>query len=135
MRVLIVEDDFVNRRLLQRYLLAYGDCDMAVNGREALTALELARQEGTPDDLICLDIMMPEMDGLKTLKALRRLEEAQGVPQTARVIMTTVCDDFDSVFKAFDRQCDAYLVKPVDRRKLTEHLKNMGLLPENGAGE
>ncbi len=135
MKVLIVEDDFVNRRLLQRYLLAYGDCDMAVNGREALTALQLAWQEDAPYDLICLDIMMPELDGFKTLQAIRRLEEEQRIAKPPRVIMTTARDDFGSVFKAFDRQCDAYLVKPVDRRKLTEHLKSLGLLRENAPEE
>ncbi len=135
MKVLIVEDDFINRRLLQRYLLAYGDCDMAVNGREALAALELAWQEGAPYDLICLDIMMPEMDGFKTLQGIRQLEDLQAGVKPARIIMTTVRDDSDSVFKAFNQQCDAYLLKPVDHGKLTGHLRSMGLLPENSPEE
>lgn len=60
MRTLIVEDDFVSRRLLQSMLEAYGQVDIAVNGVEALVAYKLSIDEKTPYDLICIDILMPE---------------------------------------------------------------------------
>jgi two-component system, chemotaxis family, chemotaxis protein CheY len=63
MRCLIVEDDFVGRKLMQKYLSDYGECDVAVDGEEAVEAFRQAVENETPYDLICLDIMMPNMNG------------------------------------------------------------------------
>ena len=77
MRTLIVEDDFTSRLLMQAILAPCGECHIAVNGREAIQAFRLARAQGRPYDLVCLDIMMPEMDGHAVLKVLRAAEEAE----------------------------------------------------------
>ena len=63
MRILIVEDDFICRRLVHDILAPYGDCDVAMNGKEGMKAFKMALNAGKPYNLICLDIMMPEMDG------------------------------------------------------------------------
>ena len=62
-KTLIVEDDFACRKALQIFLSEYGNCFIAVNGCEAVEAVRQALDEDQPYDLICLDIMMPEMDG------------------------------------------------------------------------
>ncbi len=130
MKTLIVEDDFSSRLLLQGILQPYGECHIAVNGREAVSAFELALGGESPYDLVCLDIMMPEMDGQETLRRIRKLEEDKGILMTdgVRVIMTTALDDKKNIMTAFRDQCDAYLVKPIDTRKLIEHLKSMQLI-------
>ncbi len=79
MRILIVEDDFTSRRLLQKILAPYGECDIAVDGKEALEAFTLAVREGRRYRLICLDIMMPEMDGQQVLKKIRQMEKELGI--------------------------------------------------------
>lgn len=63
MRILIVEDDFIGRKVLQRLLLEYGECDVAVDGVEAVKAFDLAWSAGMPYDVLFLDIMMPNMSG------------------------------------------------------------------------
>jgi PleD family two-component response regulator len=68
MRTLIVEDNHTNRLLLQSVLSIYGECHIAVNGREAVAAFRVAQERGKMYDLICMDIMMPEMDGQTALK-------------------------------------------------------------------
>ena len=78
MKTLIAEDDFTSRLLLQAILSPYGECHIAVNGREALHAFNLAHEEGHPYDLVCLDIMMPELDGHAVLSALRPLKRLKG---------------------------------------------------------
>jgi two-component system chemotaxis response regulator CheY len=126
MKALIVEDDFSSRILLQELLAPYGQCHIAVNGREAVSAYRIALDAGQPYDLVCLDIMMPEMDGHAALKEMRALEELKGIDSThgAKIIMTTSLGDVKNVAAAYQALCDGYLLKPVDKRKL------LGLLDE-----
>lgn len=130
MKALIVEDDFVSRRLLQMILSPYGRSDVAVNGLEAVEAFKLAWQEGEPYDLICLDIMMPEMDGQHVLQEIRRFEKERGTDwlTAVKVIMTTALQDHENILQAFREQCEAYLVKPINKDKLIAHLREMALI-------
>ena len=130
MRTLIVEDDFASRLLLQELLKNYGVVHVAVNGKEAVAAVEQALREGVPYDLICLDIMMPEMDGHQALVRIRALEEARGTVSTEgmKIVMTTALDDVKSVSAAYEELCDGYLVKPIDKIKLTAQLSELHLV-------
>jgi two-component system, chemotaxis family, chemotaxis protein CheY len=129
MKILVVEDDFASRILLQKFLTPYGEVHVAINGVEAVAAYRTAENEGDPYKLICLDIMMPEMGGQEVLTTIRRIERDRGYNpgEGAKVIMTTALKDSQNVMTAFREQCDAYLVKPIDRRKLVEHLGELGL--------
>ncbi len=91
MRTLIVEDDFTSRLVLQTFLSRYGECHIAVNGKEAVAAFRSALEGGEGYDLVCMDIMMPEMDGREAVNRIRALEQARGIPSTsgAKIIMTT----------------------------------------------
>jgi two-component system, chemotaxis family, chemotaxis protein CheY len=126
-RILITDDDFTCRRLLQAFLAPYGDCDIAVNGEETIEALKLAWKEGRPYELLCLDIMMPGMDGQETLSRIRDLENARGVPEV-KIIMTTALNDSKNILKAFRSQCEAYLVKPISRDMLEKEMRALGFL-------
>jgi len=130
MKTLIVEDDFTSRLLLQELLKSYGPTHLAVNGREAVEAFRHALASNRPYTLICLDIMLPEMDGQTALREIRQLEEDNNIFSTegAKVIMTTALGHPTDVIAAFSGLCDAYLVKPIDRAKLLEHLRTMQLI-------
>ncbi|MHC4425093.1 MAG: response regulator [Planctomycetota bacterium] len=130
MKILIVEDDFACRKLLQVYLSELGDCFVAVNGHEAVEAVKCALDEGLPYDLICLDIMMPEMDGHKALKAIRRIENERGIAgsDSVKVIMTTALGDSGNAMGAFRTGCEAYIVKPIEKYKLLEETEKLGLI-------
>lgn len=130
MKTLIVEDDFTSRILLQKILKTWSETHIAVNGKEAVQAVCLALDAGQPYDLICLDIMMPEMNGQDALKAIRKAEEEHGIfsSQGAKIIMTTALSDMKNVNNAFHGLCDAYLVKPIDKNKLLEHLQAFALV-------
>jgi len=129
MRILVVEDDFISRRLLCRYLQSLGESDVAVNGNEAVGAFKQTLLADEQYDLVCLDIMMPGMDGQETLKRLRALEEEHGVgpDRRAKVIMTTALEDHDNVMAAFSNACDGYVVKPIEKKKFLETLVAIGL--------
>jgi two-component system, chemotaxis family, chemotaxis protein CheY len=125
MKSLIVEDDLTSRLLLQGYLKVYGVTDVAGNGREAVEAMRLALEANEPYNLICLDIMMPEMDGQETLKEMRRIEAKNGVTRAdrARIVMTTALSNKTNVIAATQYQCDCYLIKPYSREKLLQELR------------
>ncbi len=130
MRILIAEDDFTSRRILQKLLSSYGTCDVATNGKEAVEAFRISWEEAAPYDLICLDIMMPHLDGQQVLTEIRSLEKEKGIDgfKGVKVIITTALDDFNNIMKAFKGQCDAYLVKPIDKVKLVREIEKLGLL-------
>ena len=125
---LIVEDSFTSRLLLQEILTHNGDIHIAVNVREALEAVSLAIEAGEPYDPIRLDIMMPEADGRAALRQFRAMEEA-AYTDGAKIIMTTALSDKGNVALAIDGQCDAYLVKPIDKVKFLEKLRAFELIP------
>jgi len=126
MNTLIVDDDFLSRLIIQKILATYGSCHMAVNGKEAVEAVRLALDSSDPYDLICLDIMMPEMNGQQALKEIRALERAKAARQKAKIIMTTALADAENVVKALQGECDYFLVKPIRRSALLEVLCKIG---------
>jgi two-component system chemotaxis response regulator CheY len=127
-KTLIAEDDLTSRILLQEILKRYGPVHTVVNGREAVEAVRAAMKLGEPFDLICLDIMMPEMDGYEALKEIRGMERSRGVlsSEGAKIFMVTALGDVKNVMQAF-RECDAYLLKPIDKWKLLERLREVVL--------
>jgi two-component system chemotaxis response regulator CheY len=131
LKILIVEDDFVSRTILQEYLNLYGTTHIAVNGKEAIAAVKAADAINAPYDLICLDVMMPEMSGQEALRAIREIEEAKGIfsSEGAKIMMTTALNDVKTVSVAFQGLCDAYLVKPIRKEKLLCELRNLKIIP------
>lgn len=130
MKTLIVEDEFVSRAKLQKILSTFGECHVAVNGNEGIEAFRAAMAAEEPYDLICMDILMPELDGHEALQEIRRIEQEQGIGglDHVKVIMTTGLKDGKNVMKAFIKgQCEAYLPKPINREKLLGKLEELGL--------
>ena len=132
MKILIVDDDFRSRKLLQGLLAPYGECDAAADGKEALEAFFLAMENDQRYDLICLDIAMPDMNGHEVLERIRELEARSGINENhlVRVIIITGLADHRNVMKAVQGKCHAYLVKPIDTDKLLKQLEMLGLPEE-----
>ena len=104
--VLVVDDDRVNRMLLARSLEAEGHIvQTATNGREAL---EVIHRE--PPDVVLLDIVMPELDGMSVLQELKADDALAHVP----VIMISAVDESDSVLRCIETGAEDYLPKPFD---------------------
>ncbi len=128
LKILIAEDDMVSRKFLWKVLEEYGDCDMVVNGLEAIDAFMLSARDGEPYDLICLDIMMPKVDGVKVLKTIRDLESQYNVSEPAKIIMVTALSETEVVDDSFEKGADAYATKPLDIDKLIEVMDNLELI-------
>ncbi len=132
MKMLVVEDDSRSRRMMQKLLEPYGSVDVVVDGEEAVEAFTMAWEEGTPYNIVFMDIMMPRMDGHEALKRLRELERNMGVKPAdeAKVIMTSVLEDPKNVIEAYyGGSATSYLIKPIDRDKLEDELERLGARP------
>ena len=104
--ILVVEDDPLNRRLLARVLEREGlTVTTAENGREALGAL---RQD--PPDVVLLDIVMPELDGVSVLRQMKDEPNLRHIP----VIMISAIEDAETVIRCIEIGADDYLPKPAD---------------------
>lgn len=130
MRILLAEDDYVTRKAMDSFLSKYGECDVTVDGMEAVDAFLLALEEEEPYDLVCLDVMMPVMDGYQALVAIRNLEKERNisVKDGAKIIMTTALNDEKNVKMAFELGCTVYSGKPIDQTRFEQALKKLGLV-------
>lgn len=127
MRSMIVDDDEMGRMMLATLLEEYGPCDQAENGQEALEKFDRAAAEGNPYDLICLDIVMPVMDGSEALRQLRERDRLQR--KRTRVFMISACNSPQDIEDAFfEGDCDDYVVKPFRRDAVTHMLTRYQLI-------
>ena len=130
MKILLAEDDFVTRKFMTGFLSKYGECDVTVDGMEAVDAFMMALEDGVPYDLVCLGIMMPVMDGYQALMGIRNLEKERNIPadKAAKVIMTTALNEEKNVKMAFELGCTVYSGKPIDQDRFEQAIKKLGLV-------
>jgi len=116
-RILVVEDDVRNIFALSSLLEPKGAAiEIARNGREAIEALTRSRLPGANTiDLVLMDIMMPEMDGLTAMREIRKLPEWKKLP----IIALTAKAMKDDQEKCLAAGANDYIAKPLDVEKLT----------------
>ena len=130
MKTLIVEDDFTSRLIMQKMLKDYGVVQTAEDGQQAVEAMRQALKTPEPYDLICLDIMMPDLDGQQALRVLREMEEDYDIlpGEGVKIVMTTSLSDLENKSRAFISKCDGYLTKPIHKKDLLDELKRLDLI-------
>ena len=116
-KILIVDDEEVNLRLLTQWLVPLGyDIELASNGEEAVQKA----LSGRPD-LIILDILMPVIDGYEACRILKEDPETKHIP----IIMVTALHDRESRLKGLSVSANDFLSKPIDQTELTIRVKNL----------
>jgi CheY-like chemotaxis protein len=128
--VLVAEDNEINALLMRSLLTRLGhQVVITINGEEALESWLAARSAGTPYDLVLMDIQMPGLDGIETTKRIRANEAGQAARRTPILALTanTLVEDR---YACFEAGMDGFLVKPLDREKLTEALAGLGTSPQ-----
>jgi len=130
MKILIAEDDFTSRVFMEKFLSKYGECDVVIDGIQAIDSYMKSIEEGHIYDLICLDIMMPRLDGIKALKAIRDIEKQNGIEidKKVKIIMTSALNDNNTVSKAYDIGCEGYVWKPIEIDEFIVIMRNIGLI-------
>ena len=124
-RYLIVDDDEINRLMLHDFLSEFAKCDLAENGKEGLNFFEKALAERDPYDLLCIDLMMPEMNGLALIRKIRGIEKTHngaGDVRTKVFVITSSDSIWDRSDLVLDNLCDEYIVKPFCRGVLLTDL-------------
>jgi CheY-like chemotaxis protein len=119
LKVLVAEDNIINQRLVVGMLTQLGHTGMVVNdGAKALKCLSKMKV-----DLVLMDVMMPNMDGLEALAAIRKLEESEGghIP----IIMATSHDEPGDAARYKRSGADGYLSKPLEIGRLEAEISRV----------
>ncbi len=128
MKVLVAEDDIASGKFMQKLLSKYGEVVLARDGIAAVNSFVEAAGSGERFDLVCMDIMMPKIDGYKALASIRDAERKLGLARDSRckVIMISALDEgFDSSIASDDYE--EYMCKPIDIIKFDTIIKKLGL--------
>lgn len=131
MNALVVDDELTTRMLLQKLLSKYGNCDAAANGQEGVQAFVNGIKSNNPYNLICLDIMMPGIDGRKVLQTIRTIEQKSKVTESRKAVifMITAIDDSNVILETVVKYgCNSYLLKPISQPQLLARLKEYNLI-------
>lgn len=116
-KILLVEDNEMNRDMLSRRLHRKGYC--VVTAQDGQQGHSLARSEGP--DIILMDISLPDMDGREVTRLLKANETTRHIPIIALTAHAMVSDRE----KAFEAGCDDYDTKPIEFRRLSEKIENL----------
>jgi two-component system chemotaxis response regulator CheY len=132
MKCLIVEDDPVSIQVLEKMVSKYGTFEVADNGQKAIDQFRQAHASNSPYDLILMDILMPEINGLQSVLTIREIESLMNIPlpQRVKIIMTTALNDPRTVMKAlYEADANSYLIKPIRLQKFEDSLRAIKLIP------
>jgi CheY-like chemotaxis protein len=119
LKVLVAEDNIINQRLLVGLLTQLGHTGMVVSdGEKALKCLSKMRV-----DLVLMDVMMPNMDGLQALAAIRAKEALEG--GRTPIIMATAHDEPGDAARFKRAGADGYLTKPLELQRLQSEISRV----------
>jgi len=129
-KALIVDDISFLSIILSRMLQDIAVTDTASNGEEAIKKFSSAFYQDKPYDLICLDIKMPNIDGVQVLEFIRNFEkESENLKNgPTKIIMTTGVNQKDEVIKVMKKGSDGYIVKPYHKDKIYQEVKRLNLI-------
>ncbi len=123
--ILVAEDNEINALLMRSLLTRLGhQVVITSNGEEALQSWLSAKSTGAPYDLVLMDVQMPQLNGIETTKRIRQAEAGQPGRPTPILALTanTLAEDRSACFEA---GMDGFLIKPLDREKLEDALKEL----------
>lgn len=130
MRVLVAADDTSTRKLVIQMLSQYGECDIAVDGREAITAFNRALHSEEPYHLIYIDELLPELNRVTVLKTIRTMEAERNIPLEKRVKVIRMKSSGEASMHPFEgmRCYESYMSKPIDETEFEQMLQELGWL-------
>ena len=135
MKILIVDDELVSRKKMEKIMQHYGSCHAVESGTAAIKAYTEALLGQEQFGLVTLDVSMPDISGPEVLAMIRTVERKNAIPEQerAKILMVTSHSDQTTVMASIAAGCDDYIKKPFTLELVTQKLNGMGLdasLPE-----
>ncbi|MBF0237853.1 MAG: response regulator [SAR324 cluster bacterium] len=136
MKILVVDDEIVSRKKMQKIMEEFGECIAVDSGKAAIMVYDESLKEGAPFNLITLDIVMPGMDGTEVLTIVRKLENSKKINKMlrAKILMVTSHSEKEVVVQCIKEGCDDYIVKPFNRDMVIKKLNQMGFQLDRNQG-
>jgi two-component system chemotaxis response regulator CheY len=130
MKVLIAEDNKSTSSVLSKMFSSYGDCNIAKDGVETVDLFLKAIEDKSYYDLICLDIMMPKINGIRALNIIRNIEKEKHRLNklNTNIIMLSVLNDNETVQRCKAEGCNYFLSKPIFKNQIDEVMNKLGYL-------
>jgi len=130
MKILIVDDETISRKILLKKMELIGTCTSVDDSYKAIKLFDKATREKKPYTLMTLDISMPKMDGKQLLEMIRKKEKASEIPKNDRVkiIMVTSRMTISTIKECIRLGCNGYILKPVNKYQLLDSLGRMGVI-------
>lgn len=130
LKTLIIDDHPASISLLKNMLSDHCECFVATNGHKGIELFESAQGEGAPFEVVLLDIIMPGINGIETLKKIRKIELSnQGVQLfhsragvgLSRIIMQTSSEDPKDFLSSYlEGKCNGFINKPYSKDEIIE---------------
>ena len=133
MKIMIVDDEPVSRRIMAKTLAPIGKCTITDSGKKAIVLFEKAVKKKAPFELIILDISMPDISGIQVLNQIRTREKNLKTPKDgrAKIIMVTASMRRSVIRKCIRLGCNSYIAKPYNRAQIFRELERLGFtIPE-----
>jgi two-component system chemotaxis response regulator CheY len=133
MKVLIAEDNKSVSSVLSKMFSNYGECSVAQDGVETVDLFLKAIEDKSYYDLICLDIMMPKINGIRALNIIRNIEKENRklCKLNTNIIMLSVLNDNETVEKCKAEGCNYFLHKPVFKEQIDDVMMMLGYLTKD----
>jgi two-component system chemotaxis response regulator CheY len=126
MRILLVDTSFTSRRVTEKILQRFGECVCVPAGEVAITMIEEEQAAGRAFDVVCVDLFMPRMDGIATVRAIREWIHHHAQQLKLQYILISAVDDQATIRKCYAENIDGFLHKPLDFKAVESLLKRLG---------
>lgn len=126
LRMLAIDDEFAALSKMKLMLSAYGECELATSGTQALELVKASFQTNRYFDLIAIDIELPDYNGID-LSGVIQIIENKYRHKSVKIIVSA-SGTTENVIRAAQNKCADFLVKPVKRELLKQKLIDLGLI-------
>jgi two-component system chemotaxis response regulator CheY len=129
-RALIAENDFHTRWRMKRLMEPHICCDVAVTGDEVVAAFDISQEDGTPYDIMLIDLDLPGKTLMEPVADIRQKEETREIARLDRIkfVVISGTDDPREMLSEVLSQCEGFVRRPVEKGEFLGQLHSMGFL-------
>lgn len=128
-RLLLVDDNIIHRKLSEKLFAPFGETVVAGSGAEAVTLFDQELAADKVFDVVILDMLMPGMDGMETLRQMRALEKLKGLTpdQCSKILISSHDTDPELQRQAEIAGCNRYYPKKISKDGVAAMLGEFGI--------